>query len=617
MLGPDRLARVSAAAVVPEQVVEYVRAVAGSTPRMFADCVGYVSGSSLVLIGYPLDRPLEQAGLASAVDAALEAPGLGHIRVIGPARPPQAPTDAECARADAYTALPIPPPAPGPKLRNTLRRARRELHLACGREYDRAHAALVRSYLNERALAPGTRRIYERLGAYLEASPDSRVVSARLADGRLAAFGVGEYAPLAIAFFMFCFRDRAIAPPGSADLVLSGLLEEAARRGQTRMNLGLGVSPGIRFFKAKWGAEAFLPHVETSWRVDTATGRRARAAAPGSRPRFWQSLRERVLGPPRLLDCIQVEVTSRCPGRCGYCPHTTARRTWNARDMDMPTFERLRPLMRRAGRVHLQGWGEPLLVPRFFDMAAVARQEGCRVSTTTCGLRMDPDLALRIVESGMDIVAFSLAGTDAQVNDRARQGVEFERVCEAVEALQAVRRRRMGVHLEIHLAYLMLASAMESVRGLPALMQRLGVHAAVVSTLDYVPEPALEGEAFQPQEAGKLAAAQSILESTAAEARRAGLGFHYELPRASAPGTGCRENIAGSLFVSADGLLSPCIYVNVPFDAPDPVRRVFGSIRSEDPLAVWHKPEFRRFRDRLALGDPDLPCRTCPKRFMT
>jgi MoaA/NifB/PqqE/SkfB family radical SAM enzyme len=584
---------------------------------MFADCVGYVSGTSLVLIGYPLDHPLDEAGLAAAVDAALGTPGLGLIRVIGPARPPQAPADAESLRPDGYTAVSVPPPALGPKLRNTLGRARRELHLSCGREYDRTHAAIVRSYLDDRTLAPGTRLIFERLGAYLEASPDSRIVSAQLADGRLAAFGVGEYAPLTTAFFMFCFRDRAIAPPGSTDLVLSGLLEEAARRGQTRMNLGLGVSPGIRFFKAKWGAEAFLPHVETSWRVDTATRRRAAPGASGPGTRFWESLRERVLGPRRWLDCIQVEVTSRCPGRCGYCPHTTAQRTWLARDMDMSTFERLRPLMRRVGRVHLQGWGEPLLVRHFFEMAAVARRAGCNVSTTTCGLRMDPDLALRIVESGIDIVAFSLAGTDAQVNDRARQGVDFERVCEAVATLQTVRRRRTGVHLEIHVAYLMLASAMDSVRGLPALMQRLGVHAAVVSTLDYVPKPELEGEAFQPHEADKLAAAREVLELTAAEARRLGLGFHYELPRASSPGTGCRENIGRSLFVSADGLLSPCIYVNVPFDAPDPARRVFGSIRSEDPIAVWHKPEFRRFRDRLAFGDPDLPCRTCPKRFMT
>jgi radical SAM protein with 4Fe4S-binding SPASM domain len=333
-------------------------------------------------------------------------------------------------------------------------------------------------------------------------------------------------------------------------------------------------------------------------------------------PGFWETVKEAVFGARRPLDCIQVEVTSRCPGRCSYCPHTTQRENWLSRDMDMEAFGRLWPLMRRAGRVHLQGWGEPLLNPVFFDMAALARNAGCQVSTTTCGLRMDPELAFRIVESGIDIVAFSLAGSDTASN-ASRLGVDFDRVCEAVSTLQAVRRERMGVHLEIHFAYLMLASTMEAVAGLPALMQRLGVHAAVISTLDYIAEPGLEAEAFTPQETDKLAKAAAILSEVEVEARRLDLGFHYELPSPAAAGNACRENIGRSLYVSADGSVSPCVYVNVPVGIADPKRRVFGNVRDQDPVQIWESAEFRRFRERLACGDPDLPCRSCPKRFMT
>jgi len=334
-------------------------------------------------------------------------------------------------------------------------------------------------------------------------------------------------------------------------------------------------------------------------------------------PGFWETVKEVFLGSRRMLDCIQVEVTSRCPGRCTYCPHTTLRDQWQGRDMDMETFGRLWPLMRRSGRVHLQGWGEPLLNPAFFDMAALARRAGCQTSTTTCGLRMDPELALRIVESGIDIVAFSLAGTDAASN-AARQGVGFDRVCDAIATLQAVRRERMGVHLEIHFAYLMLASNIGAVRGLPGLMQRLGVHAAVISTLDYIPEPELESEAVQPGDTATLAHAATVLAETAAESRRLGLGFHYELPwsDSSRHRRDCRENIQRSLFIAADGAVSPCVYVNVPAAVQDPRRRIFGNVRTQDPLAVWESEDYRRFRERLACGDPDLPCRGCPKRFM-
>jgi len=274
----------------------------------------------------------------------------------------------------------------------------------------------------------------------------------------------------------------------------------------------------------------------------------------------------------------------------------------------------LLPLMRRSGRVHLQGWGEPLLNPDFFAMAALARKVGCAVSTTTCGLPMNEEVALKLAAAELDIVAFSLAGTDAASN-ACRRGVDFDRVCEAVSLLQLGRRARPAAHLKIHFAYLMLASTMEVVRGLPRLMRHLGVDAAVVSTLDYIAGPELEPEGFAPHEADKLARAAALLTETEIEARRLGVGFHWALPRPDAPGRTCKENIDRSLYVGADGSISPCVYVNLPVEGLDPRRRVFGNVRDRDPLGIWESDECRRFRDRLAGGDPDLPCTTCPKRF--
>ncbi len=340
-----------------------------------------------------------------------------------------------------------------------------------------------------------------------------------------------------------------------------------------------------------------------------------RTSSPSFRePGIWETLRERLFGVRRLLDCLQVEVSTRCPGRCRYCPHTVMHEQWQGRDMDLATFTRLWPLMRRSGRVHLQGWGEPLLNPAFFEMAALALKAGSAVSTTTCGLIMNEQLAVKLVASGLDIIAFSLAGADAETN-ASRQGVAFERVCEAISLLQEVRRARQGVHLEIHFAYLMLASNMEAVRGLPALMQRLGVHAAVISTLDYVPSAELEPESFSLKEPQKLAAAASILQETASEIRRLGMECHWSLPDPSAPGRSCRENIARSLFVAADGSVSPCVYLNLPAGGADPRRRIFGNVLTRDPLAIWESAAFRRFREGLAAGDPDQSCLACAKRF--
>ena len=226
--------------------------------------MGFAFENKLVLVSYPFHDAQDKEAMAEAVSEALKIQGLGHLTVIGPARPPQAPAESLVAE-DCYYSLPVPPPAPAQKLRNLIRRASREVTIERGRQCGDDHLALVQRYLDERHLATGTRLIFQKLPHYLAASPGSLVLSGRLADGKLAAFVVGDFSALRTAFFMFCFRDPGLAPPGSTDFLLAGLLEEAHNRGQTLMNLGLGINDGVAFFKRKWGAVPFLPYVEVSW----------------------------------------------------------------------------------------------------------------------------------------------------------------------------------------------------------------------------------------------------------------------------------------------------------------------------------------------------------------
>lgn len=265
MIGPDSFAGVSAAAAVPEQVVAYVTAVAGSRPRMVGSCVGYQSGTEFVLVGYPLDDPADEQAMAEAVGNALRIPDLSRITVIGPAGPPQAPASSAVSE-DFYSFLAVPPPAPGQKLRNMLRRAGRELTVEKTRTWGEEHTALVRRYLEERDFDPGTAHIFGNIPRYLALSSGSLMFSARK-ETRLAAFAVGEFSSFSTAFFMFCFRDPAEAPPGSTDLLLSSVLDEAGSRGHMRVNLGLQINAGISFFKRKWGESTKLRCVQVSWDI--------------------------------------------------------------------------------------------------------------------------------------------------------------------------------------------------------------------------------------------------------------------------------------------------------------------------------------------------------------
>ena len=151
-------------------------------------------------------------------------------------------------------------------------------------------------------------------------------------------------------------------------------------------------------------------------------------ALPGPGLRQW--LREAFTGRPTPLLCMQVEVSSVCTCRCTYCPHTTKKDVWQSRLMSAETFAALWPLMRQCGRVHLQGWGEPFLHPRFMDFVSVARRAGCAVSTTTCGQHMDESLAAAIVEeSKKRDLPITTVGNFTAVHGRGVRAALGDRAC--------------------------------------------------------------------------------------------------------------------------------------------------------------------------------------------
>ncbi len=328
---------------------------------------------------------------------------------------------------------------------------------------------------------------------------------------------------------------------------------------------------------------------------------------------IFELIKDLIRPKARPFDCIQVEITSCCTAKCTYCPHTTKAGQWNSRHMTAQTFVNTWPLLQKVKRVHLQGWGEPLLHPNFFDFVALARKAGCYVSSTSCGLHLNEELANKIIDSGMDIVAFSFAGTD-ELSNKPRQGAEFNKVCQNIKLLQKIRKERMAVHLEIHLAYILLADRLEAIKHLPKLMQELGVHAAVVSTLDYLADESHKDLALNPNNFELISKAKKILQKSAQEAKANEQQIYYALPSLT-PSPKCRENIQTSLYIDADGVISPCIYLNVPDQ--DAFKLTFGNVNNKHILDIWQEEDFLEFRKKHCQNKPITQCQNCVKKFET
>ncbi|MBQ8743559.1 MAG: DUF2156 domain-containing protein [Mailhella sp.] len=268
------LADLGARAVVPEQIPAYVRAVSANTLKSCEGFAAWTSQGSIILVAFPGEDEISGEGpfweseaylarLDRAVAQALAMPELRRITVLAPVVPASAPESAVIDR-DAWWSIDLPH-TPGQKLRNMLRRAQREVSISV-EEWGEEHAALVDHYLKVRTLAPGTRHIFGRVGDYVRRSPDALLFAARDAEGKLQAMAVGDYSAMRSAFYMFAFR-RDDCPPGVSDALVDALAQEAVKRGQSVLNLGLGIDGGISFFKKKWDAVEAMPHFETSWTV--------------------------------------------------------------------------------------------------------------------------------------------------------------------------------------------------------------------------------------------------------------------------------------------------------------------------------------------------------------
>jgi MoaA/NifB/PqqE/SkfB family radical SAM enzyme len=326
-----------------------------------------------------------------------------------------------------------------------------------------------------------------------------------------------------------------------------------------------------------------------------------------------------------LLDWIQVEVTTRCNASCTYCPRTIYRGQWPDEHMPMSTFQRLAPAFSKVGHVHLQGWGEPLLHPDFFSMASAAKAAGCRVGTTTNGTLMGREAIQKILEQGLDTVAFSLCDADGR-GDAVRKGAPWATVLDAVSRLHRARERRGSAKPDIHVAYMLFRSGWKTLDDLLSRVRGHGVSHVVISTLDFPLTPELEGEAILPRTQEEFHTVRSRLDALVRKGEDMGLGVHYHLSFPDLRRPVCTENVQRALVAAWDGEICPCVYTDLSLSvasyfregrAQEYSRLSFGNVK-EVPLAqIWNGREYRAFRGSFHKGPLWAPCRQCPKLFGT
>ena len=255
MLSSQDRDRIYQKAYLPEHLWVYVEAISGGRAHLHDSYLCYVCGDHLIFVGYPLGSPT--AGPAEAFQSAWQRFQSATAAVIAPELALSF-RHVVTQESDDYYRMQLPFSPPAPKVANMLRRADRELLVVTGR-FQWEHRRLVNEFIKTHSLSSEQTFIYKRIGEYLKRSQTARVLEARKGP-RLAAFSVVDFDSADCAFYMFNFRSTKIAVPGASDLLFHQMLQLAQSEAKQAVNLGLGLHPGVRRFKEKWGGRPFLRH---------------------------------------------------------------------------------------------------------------------------------------------------------------------------------------------------------------------------------------------------------------------------------------------------------------------------------------------------------------------
>ncbi|MDA8123732.1 MAG: radical SAM protein [Deltaproteobacteria bacterium] len=153
------------------------------------------------------------------------------------------------------------------------------------------------------------------------------------------------------------------------------------------------------------------------------------------------------------LNKIYVEPTSRCNLSCVTC----IRHSWDEPfgDMEWPVYEALingLEAFPEAKTIAFAGFGEPLVHPRFPEMIRLAHERGLRTEMTSNAMLLTSALAEKLIDAGLDQFTVSIDGTSEEAHGAVRPGASLERITENVQKLywwsKKKRTEQLGIASE-------------------------------------------------------------------------------------------------------------------------------------------------------------------------
>lgn len=348
----------------------------------------------------------------------------------------------------------------------------------------------------------------------------------------------------------------------------------------------------------------------------------------------------------RPFSTWQIELTTRCPLLCKMCIRSESTE-WQYQDMPLEDFKNILPYLKDVETVVLEGWGESLLHRDLSECIRLVKKEGSQVGFVTSGMGLTENRVSELIEAGIDFVGFSIAGTTTETHDAIRVNSHLPEVLDAIRLFQEEKKRRGLLRPKMHLIFLMVKDNIHEVPSVPSFTKEAGLEEVILTNICHTINLWQETQRVFIWE-NAVNQYDEILKQVEINARK----LHIRLKKPSLSVIDvpvCAENPFGSLYISAEGEVSPCVYLYPPL--PSPFKRIFcekeyltekvtfGNVFSDSFSAIWSCSNYEAFRNRFherkkayrdlyfslwdsprlknaqenVLPEPPEPCKTCHK----
>src|SRR5215469_11361384 len=139
---------------------------------------------------------------------------------------------------------------------------------------------------------------------------------------------------------------------------------------------------------------------------------------------------------------ISFEPTTSCNLRCPECPSGLRAFTRPTGMLQKDFFrDTIDQLSRDLLYLIFYFQGEPYLNPAFLDMVSYAAKKGIYTATSTNAHYLNPDVAQKTVESGLDRLIISIDGTTQETYSSYRVGGRLDKVLEGAKNVIEWRKK--------------------------------------------------------------------------------------------------------------------------------------------------------------------------------